>query len=488
MQTAVEQRPAYHFCPARNWMSDPNGLIQWRGRYHLFYQYNPNGAFWGTPHWGHALSSDLVHWDDAPTALTPGAGPDEDGCWSGCAVVDRGVPTLVYTGVDGGNVRREHVCLARGDNRLVAWRKDPANPVIGDPPPHLSVTGFRDPYVWRENGEWRLVLGSGIRGSEGAVLLYRSTDLLSWEYLKPLCTRPGSLTDPLWTGSMWECPQFFPLGDRHVLMVSIWEGDRLHHVAHAVGRYRDSTFEPESWARLDVGGEYYAAATMLDERGRRLVMGWSWEARSRRAQEAADWAGVQTLPRVLTLSPDRTLRVEPIPEVAVLRGAHRRAGPLQVPGGTEFVLPGVDGDCLEIVLEMWSAGEAGIVLRRSPHREEELMVRFDWRTQFLAIDRSRSSIDPDAYGGVHGGTFPLAAQDALRLHIFLDRSIVEVYAGDTLCATERIYPLRHDSTGMSFRAMDAPLSVASVDVWHLNEGGAEHGNRAKEQRDEPALE
>ena len=96
------QRPRYHFLPPANWLNDPNGLIQWRGRYHTFYQYNPNGPFHGTIHWGHAISDDSVHWEHLPIALapTPG-GPDADGCWSGCAVDHDGVPTLIYTGLAG---------------------------------------------------------------------------------------------------------------------------------------------------------------------------------------------------------------------------------------------------------------------------------------------------------------------------------------------------------------------------------------------------
>src|SRR5215210_4631866 len=107
---ADPHRPRYHFLPPSNWLNDPSGLIQWRGQYHLFYQFNPNGAFSATKHWGHAVSSDLVHWSDLPIALTPMPGTaDEDGCYSGCAVVNRGVPTLAYTGVRAG---RQRPCIA----------------------------------------------------------------------------------------------------------------------------------------------------------------------------------------------------------------------------------------------------------------------------------------------------------------------------------------------------------------------------------------
>ena len=102
-------------------MNDPNGLIYWKGHYHLFYQYVPNDPPWETKHWGHAVSTDLVHWLDLPVALapTPG-GPDQDGCFSGCAVNHDGVPTLIYTGVRG---EHQLPCLATSPDDLITWQK-----------------------------------------------------------------------------------------------------------------------------------------------------------------------------------------------------------------------------------------------------------------------------------------------------------------------------------------------------------------------------
>ena len=238
-------RPRYHFLPPANWMNDPNGLIQWKGAYHLFYQHNPNGPLWGTMHWGHAVSSDLVHWTHLPIALAPTPNSvDEDGCWSGCAVDDGGVPTLIYTGVVAAAPKgwKQTVCVARGDGDLVAWRKDARNPVIAGPPPELPTVGFRDPYVWRDGDGWSMVIGSGIEGVGGALLLYRSPDLVRWDYVGVLYARDETLTDPLWTGRMWACPALFPLGDRHVLSVSVHDNRRrptLNYPVAFVGTVRD---------------------------------------------------------------------------------------------------------------------------------------------------------------------------------------------------------------------------------------------------------
>jgi beta-fructofuranosidase len=176
-------------------MNDPNGPIWWKGKYHLFYQLNPHSAVWGDMHWGHAVSPDMLHWRHEPVALapTPG-GPDSEGCFSGSAVVDNGVPTFIYTGVqnappekvtlrDGNDKLRETQMLAVAeDDGLLHWKKL-ETPVIATPPEGMKVTGFRDPCVWKEADGWYLGVGSGERGKGGCVLLYRSADLRRWEYL-----------------------------------------------------------------------------------------------------------------------------------------------------------------------------------------------------------------------------------------------------------------------------------------------------------------
>src|SRR5437867_11879648 len=142
-------------------MTDPNGLIHWNGEYHHFNQYNPAGPSHGTIRWGHAASPHLVRWRHLPIALAPTAGgPDEDGCWSGCAVDDNGVPTLIYSGHRAGAQRP---CLATSADGLLTWQKHAGNPVIAEPP-DLHLVAFRDHYVWREDGAWYQLMGAGIEG------------------------------------------------------------------------------------------------------------------------------------------------------------------------------------------------------------------------------------------------------------------------------------------------------------------------------------
>lgn len=464
-------RPQYHFLPPANWMNDPNGLIQWQGDYHLFYQHNPHAPSWGTIHWGHAVSEDLVHWTDLPIALepTPG-GPDKDGCFSGCAVDNNGIPTLIYTGV-----HPQCQCIATSRDDLLTWEKYLGNPVIAAPPEELDTTGFRDPCVWREGNAWHMLLGSGIQDVGGAALLYKSPDLTHWEYRNAILVGDKNEADPVPTGTMWECPDFFPLGDKQVLIASAHQGKPLYAV-YFVGAYGHQGFAPAIVRKLDFGDtHFYAPRTLLDDKGRRIMWGWISEARSDRVQRAAGWSGVMSLPRILFMRPDGLLGVEPAPELAVLRGRHYHLANVDLSPASSGILGDLRGDCLEIIMEFEPgragdtnmAHEFGIRVRCSPDGEEETCIVYDRLASRLVVDRERSSLNPDVHRTRHEGPLELSAGESLRLHIFLDRSVVEVYANGRACVTSRTYPSRADSLGLNPFALGGSIKLKSVEIWQM---------------------
>ncbi len=449
---ADPQRPQYHFLPGANWMNDPNGPIYWQGKYHMFYQYNPNGAFWGDMHWGHAESPDMVHWKHLPMALapTPG-GPDKDGVFSGCAVIDNGVPTVIYTGVNP-----EVQCIATSDDGLAVWKKYGGNPVIGGPPAGMQVTGFRDPAVWKEGDTWLMAIGSGLAGKGGAVLLYESKDLRQWNYLHPLVTgrmradggKDGKVKDPVDSGEMWECPDFFPLESKHLLIIST---ERI--VKYMLGRYADRKFQPETSGVMDFGS-YYAARTMTNTGARRILWGWLTESRTVDAQRAAGWSGVMSLPRELTLYGSR-LQIRPAAEVGKLRGKQLGAD--------------AAGDCLEIQAEIdpGDAHQAGLKLRAAPDGSEQTLVYYDRAAKLLAVDKSKSSLNPAADRKMQSGPFDLARGEPLRLHIFLDGSVIEIFANERACLTARVYPESPRSQGLGLFANGGKAKVTSLDAWEM---------------------
>jgi beta-fructofuranosidase len=461
-------RPRYHFLPPANWLNDPNGLIQWKGQYHLFYQYNPAGPFHGTIHWGHAVSADLAHWRHLPIALEPSAGgPDEDGCWSGCAVDDAGVPTLIYSGNRNGAQRP---CLATSADDLLTWRKDAGNPVIAEPPPGLELVEFRDHCVWREDGVWYQLIGAGLQGQGGTALLYRSADLHSWEYLHPLLVGDQQRVTPIWTGSMWECPDFFALDGQHVLITSIWDKRKLHYSAAFVGSYRDQRLLPDIEHKLDYGDRYfYAPQTFRDSQGRRIIFGWLQEGRSVEEQRASGWSGVMSLPRILTLGPDKHVCMLPAPELAQLRAEHIRCGAMAVLADQTIVVPQIAGDTFELVVELAAArdGRCGIVVRRTPDGAEQTRISYDAALRQLIVDRTQSSLDPSTDRNVHVAPLALGPDEPLRLRLFLDRSVLEVFANQRVSITSRIYPTRADSLAVALLAEREDAQLLHFDAWRM---------------------
>lgn len=422
-------RPQYHYQPPPAWMNDPNGPFSWKGVYHMFYQYNPGKPFWGDMHWGHAVSPDLVRWTTVPIALapTPG-GPDKDGCFSGCAVDDDSVPTFVYTGVSP-----EVQCIATSTDDLMTWQKYAGNPVISAPPAGLTVTGFRDPCVWKEENVWYMLIGSGIKDAGGTSFLYRSTDLIDWEYLHPLyaCDRARP---------MHECPDFFPLGDQHVLLTS---ADGMHW---DVGACANHTFTPERHGRVD-WGHYYAARTLLAADGRRLMWGWITEGRSEEEQILAGWSGALSLTRVLTLGSDHTLRMEPVTELHTLRGRHWRFDDLTLgPSDDTRPLDGVQGDCLELIARFApnDAKTFGVIVQGTDR------IGYDRQTQ-----------------QVLQAPLELASDEEMVLRIFVDRSVTEVFANSRACQTLRTYHKPTDSRDVRVFAHGGRATVTSIDIWEM---------------------
>ncbi len=451
-------------------MNDPNGLIQWQGQYHLFYQYNPFAAVWGSIHWGHAVSDDLVHWRDLPIALSPTPGTvDEYAVFSGCAFSVHGVANIMYTGVHkpAGVPRIERPCLATStDDELGTWQKYPGNPVIPSPPPGLDLLGFRDHAVWREDTTWYQIIGSGIRGVGGTVLLYHSTDLVHWEFVHPIC-----IGDHNQTGEMWECPDLFKSGDKHVLMISPVP---LRKTLYFVGTFDEHRFEAQHQGTLDDGGYLYAPQSFTDDRARRIMFGWLWEGRAESAQIAAGWAGVMSLPRALVARSDGALGVEPVSELRRLRGRHFGVQRTTVSATTTLT---VRGAALEIAAEFLPgrAGQFGLNVLCAPDGGEQTLIVYHPASAWLSIDRSQSSLDPSVHREPHGTYVALSEGETLMLHVFVDHSVIEVYANGSACLTTRVYPLRAESVGVELFARGGPAELRKLDVWEMRSiwpGGA----------------
>lgn len=485
---ADPQRPAYHLMTAANWINDPNGPVYFDGYWHMFFQHNPYIADFGPMSWGHARSPDLIHWEHCPIAIMPSPGSyDGAGCWSGSVVVQDGIPTMLYSAVadmtlyeaseDLPPTNRQRIpqgyydeflleidqetqCLATSSDGLRTWQKHPANPVIPKPPPDLNVIGFRDPFLWREaDGDWRMLLGSGIKGQGGAALLYQSADLVEWQYLNPLY-----IGAPAESGINWECPNFLDLGALHMLVVSP-HGRPIYWL----GEYADHQFLPASAAqRLDWGDAFYAPNSLLDPDGRWLMWGWLREARPRDQYAAAGWASCLTLPRVISLDEARSLKIEPAAELRGLRQASLFQREIALRPDKPVPLGQATGDQLEIHCRASSRGcqKLAIQVRRSPDGEQFTELVYDFTTGLLSLLRENSTNTAEISTDACQCDLPLAAGEALDLRIFIDHSVIEIFANQRRSLASRIYPDRADALGLRLYSRGGEAQ-AQVQVWQM---------------------
>ena len=450
-------RPRYHFLPAANWMNDPNGVIQWKGRYHLFYQYNPDGAYHANMHWGHAVSDDLVRWQELPIAIAPTPdSPDQGGVFSGCVVNNDGRPVAVYTGVnDDYSVQTQ--CLALGNDDLTEWRKHARNPVVGEVPAHLGQRrDFRDPFVWRQDEQWYMALSAHIVGVGGAVLLYRSADLIDWEYLHPLY-----VGDRARHGRNFECANFFRLGEKWVLIISVQWDQAPTNTIYLVGRLEDLRFIPEREGVYDAGYSY-ASLMHFDESGRPLIYSWIREGRGVDQQLSAGWSGVQAVPRVLSLDSRNRLVSHPVPEIEELRRTRHRFAPSDV-APAELPVHGLALD-IEAEFDVSAAGTCGLELAVAPDGEEKAAIVYERDTETLRIERHYRRDESEIDSAPQGLSHRPDAGDMLQLRILLDGSVLEVIADGRSRVTSRIYPSNAENRGVG---LVAPPALRSLDIWEM---------------------
>lgn len=281
------KRYEYHFEPKKGWMNDPNGLCYYKGEYHAFFQHNPFGTKWDTMYWGHAVSKDLLHWEQKDNALEPMEEYENGaGCFSGSAVEKDGRLHLFYTSVGKGNKQlQSHVYTDDGINFI----KDKNNPVIKVSP--FGSDDFRDPYVFKYKDSYRMVCGTEQNGV-GKIVLYKSDDLENWNYC-------GILFESAEYGGTLECPSMFELNGKWILMFSAMRPVKFSTV-FLTGSFDGREFQFEKPEYCEIGPHFYAPQVFCDNRGRTIIIGWMWN-RSRDALADDYSAGAFSIPRELFL-------------------------------------------------------------------------------------------------------------------------------------------------------------------------------------------
>lgn len=440
-------RPVFHVTSPAQWMNDPNGPLFYRGFYHLFYQLHPFSDQSGPKYWGHVRSRDLVKWEHLPIALAPSTENGESEVWSGCCTLNgNGEPMIFYTSIAQGQAPGTHAeqWAATGDADLIHWRKSPANPVLSEAlHGGIKIYEWRDPFIFHHGKRTFMVAGGNLnhtQGGQAVVNIYEAEDagLTRWKYRGVLFQHP----DPQVTTA--ECPNFFRLGDQWVLFVSPYG-----HVQYFLGDFDPETcrFTARSRGIMDYGS-FYAPNTMLVPDGRRLVWGWI-----NGFPDGHGWNGCLSLPRQLSLSHDGQLRQTPAPQLAKLRGPSVKWRNLPIEqGGHDFMMPGTNS--LEIEASFLLKATNGIALEfksRAPG-SKPLTINYDGMELDVAATKAPLRLD--------------ARKGELNLRIFIDRSVVEVFANDVVCITKTIPPLDADAV-VNVRTAAGAVLLQQLQVWPM---------------------
>ncbi|MDZ5721804.1 GH32 C-terminal domain-containing protein, partial [Bacillus sp. SXabc123] len=477
-----DYRPQYHFTPEANWMNDPNGMVYYAGEYHLFYQYHPYGMQWGPMHWGHAVSKDLVTWKHLPVALYP----DEKGTiFSGGAVVDRNNTSGFQTGEEKPLVaiytqdREGHQVqsIAYSNDKGRTWTKYAGNPVIPNP----GKKDFRDPKVfWYEKeNKWVMLLAAGDR-----ILIYTSKNLKEWTYASEFGQGQGS------HGGVWECPDLFelpvdgnPNQKKWVMQVSVGNGavSGGSGMQYFVGDFDGTHFKNENpsdkvlWT--DYGKDFYAAVSWSDipsSDGRRLWLGWMSNWQYANDVPTSPWRSAASIPRELklkTLTGGVRVVQTPVKELQTIRGTSKKWKNQTISPASQNVLAGLSGDAYELHAEFQvspgSAPEFGFKVRTGENQFTK--VGYDRKNTKLFVDRSESgnvTFNPTFNTGIQ--TAPLKpVNGTIKMHIFVDRSSVEVFGNDgQQVITDIILPDR-SSKGLELYAVNGGVKLKSLTIYPL---------------------
>ena len=434
-----ETRPMFHVTGAIGWINDPNGFSVYKGEYHLFFQYHPYKTVWGPMHWGHVKTRDFIRWERLPAALAPDMPYDKDGCFSGSAIeLPDGRHLLMYTGVreelreDGTFKPYQTQCLAVGDGR--DYEKVAFNPVLtaADLPKGGSEEDFRDPRIWKEDDGYWAVAGNRPADGSGSILLFHSEDAFHWRYMGRVASNHRQY------GMMWECPDYFRLDGRDVLLVSPQEMSPIGLEFHAgngtvciIGEADEKKhLIRDNVHAIDYGIDFYAPQTLQTPDGRRVMIAWMQNWDTSRSHPSTDrLTGQMTIPRELHVRDGRLIQ-EPVREIKNYYG--EKISYRNVPLSTETNLTGIRGRTIDMTVNVRPANGSTMYrwfkLNQAKDGEHVTTIRFKPDQAIVRVDRSRCGYRFDI---VHVRDFPVYSRHgSIKMRVILDRHSLELFVND----------------------------------------------------------
>lgn len=437
-----DERPIFHLIPRVGWMNDPNGFSYYDGQFHMFYQYHPYRAVWGPMHWGHAVSKDLLHWENLPTVMAPDKFYDNFGCFSGNAITTKdGKHLLMYTSVmtreteSGDKKEYQQQAIAIGDGK--EYVKYEANPVISTSqlPEGYSIVDFRDPKIWLGTDNiYRVLIGAKDLEGLGALLLYTSTDCIHWNFKKVFLKNDGNY------GKMWECPDFFQINGKGVVIVSpqdmLPEGFEYHNgngTVCFIGNYDEETdtFEIEKNQCVDYGIDFYAPETIHAPDGRHIMIGWmqNWDTTPIHNNDDK-YFGQMSLPRELSII-DGRLYQKPIKEIESFRKNVTKYENVEIKNQT-ISLKNISGRYIDMEIEVFAEDKESLydMFIMSFAKNEKYHTDFIFRPKesIVKLDRKFSG---SRRAVVHQRRTRISSKDgSLRARIIMDRNSIEIFFDD----------------------------------------------------------
>lgn len=440
----MQEHPLFHVTPAIGWMNDPNGFSFYKGEYHLFYQYHPYSTEWGPMHWGHVKSKDMISWKRLPIALAPDEEYDMKGCFSGSALeLPNGKHAIMYTGVSDAkkyqkaasdNAVMQMQCMAYGDG--VTYEKYAGNPVITyhDIPSGGSVEDFRDPKFWYDETDscYYAIVGNRAKDGCGSLLLFSSADTFSWHFVSV----PHSCKNQI--GKMWECPDFFSLCGKNIIITSPQEVDARDLEFHngnnslcMIGKLnaQKDTFVEESAQQIDYGLDFYAPQTLLAPDGRRIMIGWmqSWE-RSHCKPVDVKWFGMMTIPRELSILDGRLIQ-NPIKELEQYE--KNTVIYEKVLLSEKMELKNVCGRTIDMTLEivpLYNQKQQSVSIYLASNEKYYSEIHYSSPDSILTFNRTHSGFQHDVLATRQ---VPVRFRNgAIKMRIIMDRYSIEIFVND----------------------------------------------------------
>lgn len=464
-----EQRPMFHMSVPIGWMNDPNGFSEYKGEVHLFYQYYPYEKKWGPMHWGHVKTQDFIKWKYLPAALAPDEDYDSAGVFSGSALEEQGKQILMYTGVeevtlsDGRKEVRQNQCIAIGDGTDYEKLKD--NPVItaDELPKGSSLEDFRDPKLWKEEDVYYAVIGSRHQDGSGQIAMFCSRNLKDWEFCSILARCKNQY------GRMWECPDFFRLGGKSVLMVSpqemVAEGLEFHDgngTMFLYGTYDkvNKKLDRDGIQAVDYGLDFYASQTMGTADGRRIMIAWmkSWDTNL--SPDEFQWSAMMTIPRELEYRNGRIVQ-NPIREIEKYYSNKVKYASVQFQG--EKTLEGIKGRSMDMTVEIKSGDYSEFQIELASNGELYSRLIYDRKKQVLTFDRTHSGHCRDIVNSC--SMYVKEKEEGVKLRIVMDKYSVEVFANDGEQAMTSLVYTKQEADAIRFLSDgNVCISVVKYDI------------------------